>query len=127
VWERVLGGVGEQRTKAIRCGAFYYSIVLNAHRVTSMADIVVICIGYIFLTYDMYKSSLRHIHDPVLSSLKMKGKRLLFFQALWLFSPSCATTSVHVLKAVVIFQFENTETSFDPPLKLIRTLTRKCK
>jgi hypothetical protein len=24
-------------------------------------------------TCDMYKSSLRHIHDPVLSSLKMKG------------------------------------------------------
>jgi hypothetical protein len=29
----------EQRTKAIKCGAFNYSIVLNAHRVTSMADI----------------------------------------------------------------------------------------
>jgi hypothetical protein len=29
--------------------------------------------------YDMYKSNLRHIHDPVLSSLKMKGIRLLFF------------------------------------------------
>jgi hypothetical protein len=27
----------------------------------------------------MYKSSLRHIHDPVLSSLKMKGLRLLYF------------------------------------------------
>jgi hypothetical protein len=27
----------------------------------------------------MYKSSLRHIHDPVLSSLKMKGIRLLFY------------------------------------------------
>jgi hypothetical protein len=26
----------------------------------------------------MYKSSLRHIHDPVLSSLKMEGIRLLF-------------------------------------------------
>jgi hypothetical protein len=32
-----------------------------------------------FWTYYMYKSSLRHIHDPVLSSLKMKGMRLLFF------------------------------------------------
>jgi hypothetical protein len=31
------------------------------------------------LTCDMYKSSLRHIHDPVLSSLKMKGIGLLFF------------------------------------------------
>jgi hypothetical protein len=29
----------EQKTKAIKCGACYYSIVLNAHRVTSMADI----------------------------------------------------------------------------------------
>jgi hypothetical protein len=27
-----------KKTKAIRCGASYYSIVLNAHRVTSMAD-----------------------------------------------------------------------------------------
>jgi hypothetical protein len=30
----------------------------------------------------MYKSSLRHIHDPVLSSLKMKGIRLLFSHSL---------------------------------------------
>jgi hypothetical protein len=27
----------------------------------------------------MYMSDLRHIHDPVLSSLKMEGIRLLFF------------------------------------------------
>jgi hypothetical protein len=26
----------------------------------------------------MYKSSLRHVHDPVISSLKLKGIRLLF-------------------------------------------------
>jgi hypothetical protein len=31
-------GRGTKKTKAIRCGACYYSIVLNAHRVTSMAD-----------------------------------------------------------------------------------------
>jgi hypothetical protein len=30
------------------------------------------------LTCDMYMSDLRHIHDPVLSSLKMEGIRLLF-------------------------------------------------
>jgi hypothetical protein len=29
---------------------------------------------------DKYKSSLRHIHDPVLSSLKMKDIRLLFYE-----------------------------------------------
>jgi hypothetical protein len=28
----------KQKTKAIKCGAFNYSIVLNAHRVTSTAD-----------------------------------------------------------------------------------------
>jgi hypothetical protein len=32
-----------------------------------------------FLTCNMYKSNLRHIHDPVLSSLKMKGIYSLFF------------------------------------------------
>jgi hypothetical protein len=45
------GGRGREtkiKTKANRCGACY-------------------------LTCDMYKSSLRHIHDPVLLSLKMKG------------------------------------------------------
>jgi hypothetical protein len=28
----------KQKTRAIKCGAFNYSTVLNAHRVTSMAD-----------------------------------------------------------------------------------------
>jgi hypothetical protein len=38
------------------------------------------CCGACYLTCDMYKSSLRHtcIHDPVLSSLKMKGIRFFF-------------------------------------------------
>jgi hypothetical protein len=31
------------------------------------------------LTCDMYMSDLRHTHDPVLSSLKMEGTRLLYF------------------------------------------------
>jgi hypothetical protein len=44
------------KTKANRCGACY-------------------------LTCDMYKSSQRHIHDPVLSSLKMKGMCLLLLIA----------------------------------------------
>jgi hypothetical protein len=30
-------------------------------------------VAHVILTCDMYKSSLRHIRDPVLSSLKMKG------------------------------------------------------
>jgi hypothetical protein len=39
--------------------------------------VLLLYVSVIFLTCDMYKSSLRHIHDPVLSSLKMKG--ILFF------------------------------------------------
>jgi hypothetical protein len=42
------------------------------------------------LTCDKYKSSLRHIHDPVLSSLKMKGIRLPFWEA------RCSLYSVRV-------------------------------
>jgi hypothetical protein len=40
VWGRVVEGVGGAKieTKAIRCRACYYSIMLDAHRVTSMAD-----------------------------------------------------------------------------------------
>jgi hypothetical protein len=30
-------------------------------------------VTHVILTCDMYKSSLRHIHDPVLSSLELKG------------------------------------------------------
>jgi hypothetical protein len=36
-------------------------------------------IGCTLLTCDMYMSDLRHIHDPVLSSLKMEGIRSLLF------------------------------------------------
>jgi hypothetical protein len=35
-------------------------------------------IGCTLLTCDMYMSDLRHIRDPVLSSLNMEGIRLLF-------------------------------------------------
>jgi hypothetical protein len=55
-------GGGIRKIKAIRWGAYYYSLVLNAQP----------------CKYDMYKSSLRHKHDPALSSLKMKGIRLFF-------------------------------------------------
>jgi hypothetical protein len=36
--QQCLRGKYHNITKAKRCGACYYSIVLNAHRVTSMAD-----------------------------------------------------------------------------------------
>jgi hypothetical protein len=42
--------------------------------------VLLLCVSVIFfLTCDIYKSSLRHIHDPVLSSLKMKGILSFFF------------------------------------------------
>jgi hypothetical protein len=52
-------GGGIRKIKAIPWCAYLYSLVLNAQP----------------CKYDMYKSSLRHTHDPVLSSLKMKGIR----------------------------------------------------
>jgi hypothetical protein len=51
VWARVAGWMGEEEKHAYCCYAY----------------------RLYFLTCDMYKSSLRHIHDPVLSSLKIKG------------------------------------------------------
>jgi hypothetical protein len=51
------------------------------HKFTRIAAMRIIFtrIGCTLLTCDMYMSDLRHIHDPVLSSLKMEGIRLLFF------------------------------------------------
>jgi hypothetical protein len=84
---RVVGGVGKQwteKTEAIKCGAFNYSIVTNAHRLTRTAAMHIIFtrIGCTLFTCDMYMCRLRHINDTVLLSLKMEGIRLLFFLAL---------------------------------------------
>jgi hypothetical protein len=51
VWARVVEWVGEEEKNTYCCYAY----------------------RLYFLKCDMYKSSLRHIHDPVLSSLKMEG------------------------------------------------------
>jgi hypothetical protein len=42
-------------------------------------------IGCTLFTCDMYMCRLRHINDPVLSSLKMKGIRYLFIYFIYLF------------------------------------------
>jgi hypothetical protein len=60
-----------------------------------------------FLTCDMYKSSLRHIHDPVLSSLKKKGIRLHF-----LCSPTPSTTRSHTCAYVTRVK-DNVSRSFE--------------
>jgi hypothetical protein len=62
----------------------------------------------------MYKSSLRHIHDPVLSSLKMKG--ILFFQNVHLgkelfIRESTSQNSDH-LQGVVAEVTESSEVKF---------------
>jgi hypothetical protein len=56
VWARVAGCVGEEEKHTHCCYAY----------------------RLYFLTCDKYKASLRHIHDPVLLSLKMKGILYLF-------------------------------------------------
>jgi hypothetical protein len=48
----------------------------EARRIAAMR-IIITRIGCTLLTCDMYMSDLRHIHDPVLSSLKMEGIRSL--------------------------------------------------
>jgi hypothetical protein len=45
-----------------------------------------------------YKSSLRHMYDPVLSSLKMKGIRLLFF--IYAFTSGVGHTHSNVFSAL---------------------------
>jgi hypothetical protein len=49
----------------------------EARRIAAMR-IIFTRIGCTLLMCDMYLSDLRHIHDPVLSSLKMEGIRFLF-------------------------------------------------
>jgi hypothetical protein len=74
MWERVLVGVGEQRKQ----------------KPSAVAHVIIVSfitrIGCTLLTCNMYMCDLRHIHDPVLSSLKMEGIRLLFI------SRDCLTT-----------------------------------
>jgi hypothetical protein len=85
-------GRGTKKTKAIRCGAFNYSIVVNAHRVTSMADKDIDAVRKQkkaeydkqyrlkrkLLLQQQASKDIHGIHDPVLSSSKMEGIRLLF-------------------------------------------------
>jgi hypothetical protein len=60
------GRVGEERKQ--KPSAVAHVIIVSFLRVSV----------FTLLTCDMYMSDLRHIHDPVLSSLKMEGIRLLF-------------------------------------------------
>jgi hypothetical protein len=70
-------GVGKQWTKAIRCSACYFSIVVNAHRVTSMADTDIdavrkqkkaevytySCSAYRFYAYRLYVINVWHVYE----------------------------------------------------------------
>jgi hypothetical protein len=82
MWERDCGRSKEtKKTKAIRCGACYYSIVITR-------------IGCTLLTCNMYMSDLRHIHDPVFSSLKMKG--ILFLITLYIRLSNCHISLLYI-------------------------------
>jgi hypothetical protein len=60
----------------------YPSYALRKHMCiiirTAAMRIIFTRIDCTLLTCDMYMSDLRHIHDPVLSSFKMEGIRLIF-------------------------------------------------
>jgi hypothetical protein len=70
--------------------------------------IIFTLIGCTLLTCDMYMSDLRHIHDPVLSSLKMEGIRSLYF----LCFPTTSTTRSHIC-AYVTRMNDNVSRSFE--------------
>jgi hypothetical protein len=53
-------------------------------------------IGCTLLTCDMYMYRLRHINDPILSSLKMEGIRLLYFHISYILLSFVSSRS-HVL------------------------------
>jgi hypothetical protein len=92
-------GVGEQRTKSKRIpfifkdeingsciclrSLIYMSHVNKVQPITRKND------THSSNTCDMYMSDLRHIHDPVLSSLMMEGIRLLYlFRRVYVYSLS---------------------------------------
>jgi hypothetical protein len=70
-----------------------------------MSHVLLLCIiifftfiGFTLLKCDKYKSSLRHIHDPVLSSLKMEGIRLLYFSTFFLLSAAVVGSEILVVR-----------------------------
>jgi hypothetical protein len=81
--ERVLWGGGqensEQKKKAF--SSIFTTDIKSLIRVTRIAAMHIIFtrIGCNLFTCDMYMCRVRHINDPVLSSLKMEGIRLLSF------------------------------------------------
>jgi hypothetical protein len=56
-------------------------------------------IGGTLLTCDMYMCRLRNINDPVLSSLKMEGIRLLYYSR---FPPTPSTPRTHTCAYVTL-------------------------
>jgi hypothetical protein len=64
---------------------------IHVTRIAAMR-IIFTRIGCTLLMCDMYMSDLRHIHDPVLSSLKLEGIRLLYYLSSPTPFATCATT-----------------------------------
>jgi hypothetical protein len=79
------GGGRDRRTKIKKVNVYLSSLMMKVPDHIYVLGYTYTCHMYCcyayrlyFLTCDKYKSSLRHLHDPVLSSLKLKGIRLLF-------------------------------------------------
>jgi hypothetical protein len=63
----------------LRSDSIKNNVSRNETRRIAAIRIIFTRIGCILFTCDMYMCRLRHINDPILSSLKMEGVRLLFF------------------------------------------------
>jgi hypothetical protein len=72
----------------------------EARRIVAMR-IIFTHIGCTLFTCDMYMCRLRHINDPVLSSLKMGGIRLLFYLMIALHVSGIIITHLQERKATV--------------------------
>jgi hypothetical protein len=64
----------------LRSDSIKYHASRNEARRITATHIIFTRISCTLFTCDMYMCRLRHINDPVLSSLKMEGIRLLFLQ-----------------------------------------------
>jgi hypothetical protein len=88
------GGEGNREQKKKAFSSIFTTDKKTFIHVTRIAAMHIIFtrIGCTLFTCDMYMCRIRHINDPVLSSLKMEGIRLLFLRTV--LSPSAVWVSV---------------------------------
>jgi hypothetical protein len=73
----------------------------------NMLHVLLLCVTFLrvsvvlLLTCDMYMSDLRHIHDPVLSFLKMEGLRLFYYVFFCFLTASMSVSVILVTRYAV--------------------------